>query len=506
MFHIIELESEKPIIDENGNVRTFDTFQNARQTASELNCTTGKLYQPRIIVNDTWKKREYERFNSYEYKTPFWIDMFFHQHKVKDEQTGREKLEWFNTNWPIDNEALNIEQRNVKLNVQKIVHEHFLHISKTDMLKIAYTISPEKGMLDVQTQKNVARYIANDLGMDETLATYIDAIHKAKYKKTELYFAKGKDIVEIYKSLHNTGVASCMTKPDDYYDSFCHPMLVYSEGDISLAYIKDENDKIVARALVWEDKKIYSRMYGDYMKLREALELLGYNSNDNFHGAKLKLIKDAEKKDRVVMPYLDGCQSFSIVNDSYIMIDDNGHYYATEQNGFSKDGKVYGICENCSDEITDEDNVIEVYNSRRRHDTWCRCCADDHAMICSSTNDYIHQDYVRYVDGEYYAEWVVEDECNYCDYAEEYTFSNVTSVIINENGDTENWNVDIIDEHSFVCRVNGERYSNKLKIEDFWNDEPRASFNIPDDMPIDENVNVIYHSSDVNQLNLGLTF
>jgi uncharacterized Rmd1/YagE family protein len=218
------------------------------------------------------------------------------------------------------------------------------------------------------------------------------------------------------------------------------------------------------------------------------------------------LIKDENKNDRIVMPYLDGCQSFSIINDSYIIIDDDGEYYATETNGFSKEGKIYGVCDNCSDDITEEDNVISVYNSRRRHDTWCRCCADDHAVICSSTHEYIHCDHVRYVDDECYAEWIVEDECNFCDYTSEYTFSNVTEVIVNENGDIENWNVEIIDEKSFVCRVNGERYSNKLKIEDFWNDEPRASFNIPDDMPIDENVNVIYRSHDINQLNLGLNF
>jgi hypothetical protein len=505
MYHILELESGIPIKNDYGNVSVYDTFQDAKTVASLLNATQGKTYRPMLIIDDSWKEREKKKYDSFEYKIPFWIERFFHQEKVIDLQTNREKLVWFHTIDPLEH-TNSLEKANVKLDFSKMMMEHFLHISKTDTLKIAYTISPEKGMLNVQTQKTVARYVIGDLEMDETLATYIDAIHKAKYKKTELYFAKGKDIVEIYKSLYNTGVGSCMTKPDDLYDSFCHPMLVYSEGDISLAYIKDENDRIVARTLVWENKKIYSRMYGDYMKLREALEVLGYNCNDNFHGAKLKLIKDTEKKDRIVMPYLDGCQSFSMIDDEFIMIDDEGEYYATETNGFSKEGKVYAICENCEDEITEEDNVVTVYTSRRRSQTWCRHCANDSAIVCNNTYELIHSDNVRHVDGYYYAEWIVEDECNLCEYTQEYTFSNVTSVIINENGDTENWNVDLLDDNSFVCRVDGERYSNKLMITDFWNDEPRASFNIPDDMPIDESVNVIYHSCDVNQLTLGLNF
>lgn len=501
MYHILELESGIPIKNDFGNVSVYDTFQDAKTVASLLNATQGKTYRPMLIIDDSWKERELQKYQSGEYKLPFWADKFFHQKKVTDSQTNREKLVWNFTELPIEQQD-NYEKTNVRLNLPKIRSEHFLHISKTDVLKIAYTISPEKGMLDVQTQKTVARYVIGDLGMDETLATYIDAIHKARYQKSDLLFAKGNDICEIYKSLYNTGVGSCMTKPDDLYDSFCHPMLVYSEGDISLAYIKDENDRIVARTLVWEDKKIYSRMYGDYVKLREELELLGYNSNDNFHGAKLKLIKDENKNDRIVMPYLDGCQSFSIMNDSYIMIDDNGEYYATELNGFSKDGKVYGICENCEDEITDEDETNSVYTSRRHSQTWCRHCANDYAIVCNNTYELIHSDNVRIVDGYYYAEWVVEDECNFCELQEEYTFSRVEEVIINENGDTESWSVDLLDEKTFICRVNGQRYANKLKLEDFWNDNPRASFNIPDDLPLDENVIPIYHSADVNQLRM----
>jgi len=508
MFHIVELESEKPIIDENGNVRVFNTFYDAKEISSHLNSTTDKVYRPKLIVDDSWKDREQKRFDNGEYKIPFWVDKYFHQIKVKDEQTGKKRLEWIYTVFPFEN-GINqdeLEQKNVTFEYAKLMYQHYLHVSKNDSSKIAYTLNPEKGMLDVQTQKNVARYIVGDLGMDETLATYIDSIHKSKYNISEVTFIRGKDISETYMSLHNTGIASCMTRPIDYYDSFCHPTLVYEDSDISLAVIKDGNDKIIARALVWENKKLYSRIYGDYVKLRESLEMLGYNSNENFHGAKLKLIKDAEKKDRIVMPYLDGCQSFSIVNDSYIMIDDDGEYYATETNGFCKNGKVFAHCENCTDDISEQDNVMHVYFSRRHYNIWCRDCCDEHAMICSSTHEYIHQDNVRYVDGEYYAEWIVEDECNLCEYTQEYTFSNVSEVIVNENGDTENWNVDLLDDNSFVCRVDGKRYANKLMIEDLWNDSPRASFNIPDDEPKDENVNIIYRSHDVNQLNFGLAF
>lgn len=488
MYHLIDIESATPILDDSGNVRVFDTVQDAIVTMQGLFAITGKKYKPKQIIDSSWHDREANKFANGEYKRPYWLDLFFHETKVKDEYTGREKLEWYNSSYDYDySKAKHVTQYNVKLEVNP---HHFLHVSKLDSTKIAFTESDDKGMNDRQTQMNVSRYLSQYCGIDNELAKYVNSLHEKEYKEYEVFFEKdGQKIVELYQK----SPSSCMTKKEHEYNSFCHPMLVYGNSDISMAYMLNGDDRVKARVLVWQDKKLYSRFYGDYESLRKALNDMGYTSDDNFHGAKLNRIYD-DNEERLVLPYLDGCQTVTD-KGSFLMIDDCGDILADTINGLARK-KSYTTCASCEEDIMDEDDANLVYWSRLRFRTFCNYCRDEYTIVCESTGDNIHRDNVSCIDGLYYAEWIAE-EANYCDRSEEYTFNDTIEVYTSETNN-EFWN-DSFEDETFVCRIDGKRYSKDLIANDSWNDEPRAIFNIPNDKPDDCNDTILYHCYNSDQ-------
>lgn len=491
MYHLIDIESATPILDDSGNVRVFDTVQDAVLTMQGLFAITGKKYKPKQIIDSSWHDREANKFANGEYKRPYWLDLFYHERKVKDEYTGKEKLEW---HWGYSeydySYASNVTRYNVKIEVNP---HHFLHVSKLDRTKIAFTESDDKGMNDRQTQMNVSRYLSQYCGIDNELAKYVNSLHEKEYKEHEIFFeSDGQKIVELYQK----SPSSCMTKEESYYDSFCHPMLVYGNSDISMAYMLNGDDRVKARVMVWQEKKIYSRFYGDYESLRKALNDKGYTSDDNFHGAKLNRIYD-DNEERLVLPYLDGCQTVTD-KGSYLMIDDCGDILADTTNGLARKQR-YATCDSCEEDILDSDDANTVYLGSHRTRTYCNYCRDEYTIVCESTGDNIHRDNVTCIDGLYYADWIAE-EANYCDRSEEYTFNDTIEVYTNET-DNEFWNNRYEDE-TFVCRIDGRRYCNGVKANDSWNDEPRAIFNIPNDKPDNCNDRIAYRCFSHDQLEL----
>ena len=73
---------------------------------------------------------------------------------------------------------------------------------------------------------------------------------------------------------------------------------------------------------------------------------------------------------------------------------------------------------------------------------------------------------------------------NYCERGEVNTTQSVAIVWTNET-EKEYWSDNAIADHAFKCRIDGKTYCNRLLAIDSWNDEPRAIFNSPDDMPAD---------------------
>jgi hypothetical protein len=486
MYNLICNETNEPLKDADGNPVVYATGNECGQAMQAIRISTGKRYRPARVIDQNWRNRELAKSLSGEYTIPAWFILKYHQIEKTDRFTGNKTLAWVSTDhifsedrerWYMTDEP--VKQRNIAL---PVIPFHFLHVSKLDSSKVAYTKDEESGSADRQTQTTVGRYLtAYYPDLDNELIKYINALHQQAYQPINVQFATGEQITEIYKSCHDTGLSSCMTKPDSRYASFCHPTLVYSAGDLSLAYLTDADGHITARALVWQDKKTYTRIYGNYETLGAGLKTLGYSSDGDFHQAKIKRIDDENEPDRLVLPYLDGIQTVSCNSKEWVIIDKYGDIDASSQDGLQKPTR-YAVCDSCEDDIHDEDEAYTVYTRRHSTVTWCQYCRDQESFWCEGTQEWVRNDREVTVDGQSYSYWYVEDNANRCEYSDEYTFEDTVTVYTSET-DTEEWLEAIADDESFICRVTGNRYTNRLQVIDDWADEPRAICNEPDDQP-----------------------
>ena len=486
MYNLICNDTNEPLTDENGVAVVYATGNECALAMHEMQATTGKRYRPARVIDPNWRTRELAKALT-EYVLPKWQVLFFHQLETRDRFTGNQSVRWCSTDYAFSIDRAEfytgepIRQRNIVL---PVISDHYMHVSKLDASKIAYTKDEESGSADKQTQTTVGRYLtAFYPDLDNELIKYINSLHQQEYQPVAVKFATGEKITEIYKACHDSGASSCMTKPDHFYKSSCHPTLVFSAGDLALAYIADfEDSHIKARALVWPDKKIYARLYGDYETLRSGLQTLGYTSDGTFQGAKIKRIEDANS-DRLVLPYLDGVQGISIIDDQWLEIDSYGDIQACNVYGLQSPDN-YTTCDNCEDDIATEDDAYTVYTRRNSTATYCEHCRDYQAFWCEGTQEYIRNDREMTVDGQSYSYWYVEDNASRCEYSDDYTFGDMVTVYTGpKDADAESWSESVADDESFICRITGNRYANNLQVIDDWSDEPRAEFNQPDDQP-----------------------
>jgi hypothetical protein len=234
------------------------------------------------------------------------------------------------------------EQRRFDLNEYEalpwdlpVIEDHYAHVSVEDGAKVAFTPSADKGMVDVQVRMKPGRYLTKfypHLSPDK-VREYAIALDKA----IGVHFAvTADDIVRVYRN----GPTSCMSHPTDTYASApVHPVAVYGSSDLQLAYLaaKDITDpefRASARALVWPEKKIWVRIYGDEGRLSAALEELGYSETDSFDGAKINVIRTAN--DKLVLPYLDGDEHGVTLKGNKLRISSHGEYSATGTNGLAE--------------------------------------------------------------------------------------------------------------------------------------------------------------------------
>jgi hypothetical protein len=199
------------------------------------------------------------------------------------------------------------------------------HISVVDPEKLAYTPSSEWGEQDRQKRC--------------TLAAFLDAEFKhapgaerrvvvAELSPARLSFVHDTDeIIDLYKR----GPSSCMSHDEGDYSSSVHPVSVYGgASDISLAVLQTP-DVIMARALVWQRKKRFARIYAVNeavrMQMEKALADDGYEYG-GFDGARINRIADGYD---FVLPYLDRtdttchpCAAGVDDHDDFLIWRDNG--------------------------------------------------------------------------------------------------------------------------------------------------------------------------------------
>ena len=247
----------------------FDTVvypdgESAAQAAKAFRAETGTRHRPEPIPDDVpWRQREQARFDNGEYKPVPWTGI-------------------------------------------KIDPDHFLHISRVNPNQVAYIMSETHGIQNRQTRVSPGRYLNNfhpDLSEYEIQHMVFQIIGSGDQ---ELQFATTADDIQ---TVYRNGPSSCMTYSEEEYSGGMHPVRVYGDaGDLAIAFIGSNKHNVDARALVWPERKVYGRLYGDTHRLEGLLQAAGYRKGHpttDFEGARLRRIRSDDDYDDFVAPYLD---------------------------------------------------------------------------------------------------------------------------------------------------------------------------------------------------------
>lgn len=219
------------------------------------------------------------------------------------------------------------------------IDDHFVHQSKDDAMMVAFTASAEHGHNDRQTRLRPGRYLARfypDLPETERHRWAEIAV-----KPAELQIATSADDIEtIYR--HAVGFQSCMG-PDKHARFIVHPTRAYGDSDLAVAYLGPMKGA-TARAVIWPDKKRFTRAYGLSAQLIAVLEAAGYVSSSNLVGARLRAIAC---DDGYLMPYLDCSNSSASLDGGYFILG-RGDFSTRETCGYVDDAEQ-GTCDRCED-------------------------------------------------------------------------------------------------------------------------------------------------------------
>lgn len=198
------------------------------------------------------------------------------------------------------------------------------HIDPDSPTLIRFIMSEEDGMANKFTRVSPARFILRYLDscpsqrrMDEWCAQMGLDITVSKLKIAR----SPEEVVRVY----NEGPHSCMAyelrEGSPFQSLHVHPVACYGNSDLGVAYIV-RREEISARCLVWPDKKIYGRIYGDTARLQERLKEEGYVEDwDAFNGAKIRHIKDPETG-MLIVPYFDGDLGAIVQDENWLVISD----------------------------------------------------------------------------------------------------------------------------------------------------------------------------------------
>lgn len=358
-FHIVKIEPgrEPEIVCSchTGEPYVFESGDYAAAYARDIAEISGIKHQPRPIkLNGDWRAREQARLDNGTYRP----------------------LPWVNEVW--------FKHENTK--------DHFAHVSVKDAGKISYTENEDKGALDLQAPPmKPGRYLQ---------AFYRDVLSPneiteqsrvfAAYTGTELtdadtvLFARTADEIE---HVYLNGPESCMSHdPSDYQSPF-HPVRVYAGPDLAVAYCKDEDGEIIARALCWPSEKIYGRIYPDPDECDNGDKIKELLRREGFKYGQLTGAKFARETDgyNLICPYIDrvgrvtDCGTHLEIGDTR-----NGAVYLADSTDGILEIDERSTCE-CCNERYDEDCSAHIQDTG---ETWCSDCADYRAHFHEPTGEY----------------------------------------------------------------------------------------------------------------------
>jgi hypothetical protein len=362
----------------------YDDGERAAMLAANLTRNTGQKWQVRPHITDTkWRERETKRFYTGEYFPVPW-----------------ETQHWWRGSY---------EDKN-----------HFAHVSVEKDTRIAYTHDDEQGVADKQRRVRPGVYLTEFFSsrINNDVIKFWAAQFSVLYETITVKFAyKADEIEEVYKK----GPRSCMdgihAAAGNFADAGMHPCRVYEGPDLAIAYLEKEKDdtrmvcsgcqelpagcpnapnycrgatevgKYAARCLVWPEKKLYGRAYGDTDRLKLALEREGYKHQQDLVGARLTRIPAIAKTKAsllsvgepprpakipgFVVPYIDGKYHKLRDDGKYLIIDPMGYINGESANGTGADTRPR--CEECN-QLVDPNTLRRIYDRECDRRNVCNTC------------------------------------------------------------------------------------------------------------------------------------
>lgn len=225
---------------------------------------------------------------------------------------------------------------------------------------------------------------------------------------------------EEMEMVYREGPTSCIAGKD-WSAIACYPSRVYAAGDLALAYTKNANGRIQSRCLVWPDKKLYGRIYGDPARMAAALEAEGYSTpraghtaaenGKHIEGARIAKVFCDEQKHKAIMPYFD---------DIGWCIDAGDHWLTTStdprdlpehpdyvQGSTVCQSAIYRWCP----KLQKYDDVSRFVFVHGANEYWSDTACHFHAFRCAGSKEMWSLDHlVRHDNGRTYSsEWLVNN-------------------------------------------------------------------------------------------------
>jgi hypothetical protein len=424
----------------------------------------------------TWQEREQAMFNTGIYEVPVWTEEPFWRH------------------WGY------------------AFADHYVHISMADPTAIAFTEDKRKGKADRQTPMKPGKYLQKFLGagaggviehgplkgqapkITKQQVAYYSAWHASGKRPPSddvlLFATEADDMVRVYQQ----GPYSCMRGCDKEWDDCDHPVRVYAAGDLQFAYLQNEDEEVIGRALCWPAKEVFGRVYPTpnsdkermvYAELHDRLKALGWTSiderNDVFEGARLR--RKTNQCGEFMMPYLD--HEYGVEEgrrdgrDYWIMTHDTHHQDNTDGTycfGEDEDSDPDWTCEECSDGHDEYVSSYTVYSRWRpsaggggrghpyMEHQWCESCQNYSAFYCDGSDEYYKNDDTSFVEvryGKYERNWFEANGGYQCSWSDEFFFKDDDPPITLANGALVQ--ADSLDEAAFQCRFDGQWWPNDFE-------------------------------------------
>ncbi len=361
----------------------------ANMTARKLSREMSEKLMVKMIINDKWKTRE----------------------KLRIVEGTYRPLPWAAMDWWRSEMAFAIHK------------DHFPHPSVEKPGWLAYTKNAEDGMKDKQTVVRPGSYlktyferVMERYGIPERRAVemFMDA-----FGPLEVLFASTEEeIVSVYER----GPDTCMKGRD--WPTGRNPAYIYAAGDLQVAYLGSLN-KATARTLVWPERKIFSRVYGDIARLTRGLERMGYRWGAPI-GAKVQKVKLKEIKFDPREGHVTGCFLAPYIDKKnqqgggHLSVKDNGdHLLICEEglpgshhcgmaDGYSgqyvprEDEFPTFTCDHCGTPGFRQLNTVIFDIEDGEEETWCPKCLKHDAFHCQYSGSWFPKEGIESIEVDGY--------------------------------------------------------------------------------------------------------